>query len=339
MSTTVIKTLLVGGCFLGLTALSACSSSVSEYGDAEYVDNPYTQPCMKTVQYVNNEMYGYGQEDYASQSGEKWGPLCPKTGEDLSYMTVGYDVAISTPVPNTHSGEYSQMDMARMDLCNNAPYGSAPQRVASQGYVAPAMPAPVMPAPQVAPVMPAPVASSPAPQIVVQPMGMGGQGNYNNMMASSQPVNGALPVKGIISGANNSGYLVLDCTGSFISNSHCQSVNVPNIQVNTGNMNNNHMNAGVIDTNYGSAEDWVASEGVSLRALLEEWGDRAGWRVIWNSDREYIVEAGAIFRGKYMDVASALIRAFARANPAPQGTFYKGNKVLVINTQEAENAE
>ncbi len=85
--------------------------------------------------------------------------------------------------------------------------------------------------------------------------------------------------------------------------------------------------------------DWVATEGESLRTLLEQWGNEAGWKVVWNSDREYVIEAGAVFRGQFMDVSSALIRAFARANPAPQGTFYKGNKVLVINTQEAENAE
>ena len=35
-------------------------------------------------------------------------------------------------------------------------------------------------------------------------------------------------------------------------------------------------------------EDWLAPEGSSLRELLTEWGDKAGWRVVWNTDREYI---------------------------------------------------
>jgi len=85
--------------------------------------------------------------------------------------------------------------------------------------------------------------------------------------------------------------------------------------------------------------DWIANEGDTLRALLQEWGDRAGWRVVWSSDREYTLEAGAVFRGDFIDVTSALIRAFARATPAPQATFYRGNRVLVINTQESENAD
>ena len=86
-------------------------------------------------------------------------------------------------------------------------------------------------------------------------------------------------------------------------------------------------------------DDWMAPEGASLRSLLQDWADKSGWRVIWNTDREYILEAGAMFRGRYSDVSAALIRAFARATPAPMGVFYKGNKVLVVHTQEAENAD
>ena len=85
-------------------------------------------------------------------------------------------------------------------------------------------------------------------------------------------------------------------------------------------------------------EDWLAAEGSSVRALLTEWGDKAGWRVVWSSDREYVLEAGAMFRGRFMDVAAALLRSFARVRPAPWGTFYKGNRVLLVTTQEDENA-
>ena len=86
-------------------------------------------------------------------------------------------------------------------------------------------------------------------------------------------------------------------------------------------------------------EDWLATEGSSVRELLTEWGDKAGWRVVWSTDREYVLEAGAMFRGRFMDVASALIRSFMRTRPAPWGTFYKGNRVLLVTTQEDENAD
>ncbi len=86
-------------------------------------------------------------------------------------------------------------------------------------------------------------------------------------------------------------------------------------------------------------KDWVATEGSTLRGLLTQWGDEAGWRVVWNMERDYTLEAGAVFRGRFMDVSAALLRSFARARPAPKGVFYKGNKVLVVSTREDENAE
>jgi len=85
-------------------------------------------------------------------------------------------------------------------------------------------------------------------------------------------------------------------------------------------------------------KDWLAEEGQSLKDLLVQWSEEAGWRLIWKTNRNYTLNAGAMFRGKFADVASALVRAFARAKPAPVATFYKGNRVLVIETMEDENA-
>ncbi len=85
-------------------------------------------------------------------------------------------------------------------------------------------------------------------------------------------------------------------------------------------------------------EDWLAEEGQNLKELVTEWGDRAGWRVVWKTNRNYPLTAGAMFRGRFADACAALIRTFARARPAPIATFYKGNRVLVIETKEDENA-
>ena len=85
-------------------------------------------------------------------------------------------------------------------------------------------------------------------------------------------------------------------------------------------------------------EDWLAEEGNTLKGLLSSWSQRAGWRLVWNSNRNYTLSAGAMFRGRFADVSSALIRSFARARPAPVATFYKGNRVLVVETMEDENA-
>ncbi len=97
-------------------------------------------------------------------------------------------------------------------------------------------------------------------------------------------------------------------------------------------------NSGNEELSEDPVEDWLAEEGKNLKSLLTEWSDRAGWRLIWNTNRNYTLTAGAMFRGRFADVSSALIRAFARARPAPIATFYKGNRVLVVETMEDENA-
>ena len=86
------------------------------------------------------------------------------------------------------------------------------------------------------------------------------------------------------------------------------------------------------------AHDWEAPRGETLRSLLMQWGEVSGWTVVWKLDKDYKLEAGVVFRGTFTEVASAIIRTFARAVPAPIGTFYKGNRVLVVSIQEDENA-
>lgn len=87
-----------------------------------------------------------------------------------------------------------------------------------------------------------------------------------------------------------------------------------------------------------SIQTWDAREGDNLRELLAQWSARAGWKLLWNTNRNYTLTAGAMFKGKFTDVSSALIRAFARARPAPIATYYKGNRVIVVETMENENA-
>ncbi|MBR5154645.1 MAG: toxin co-regulated pilus biosynthesis Q family protein [Alphaproteobacteria bacterium] len=83
---------------------------------------------------------------------------------------------------------------------------------------------------------------------------------------------------------------------------------------------------------------WEAEEGDNLRELLTKWSAMSGWKLLWNTNRNYVLSAGVMFKGKFADVSSALIRAFARARPAPIATYYKGNRVIVVETMENENA-
>jgi len=79
---------------------------------------------------------------------------------------------------------------------------------------------------------------------------------------------------------------------------------------------------------------WVVASGQTLRQVLQSWCDKEGWDLVWTTSREYPIEASAIFKGRFVDVASALIRNFERATPIPYAKFYKGNRVIVVSTSE-----
>ncbi len=79
---------------------------------------------------------------------------------------------------------------------------------------------------------------------------------------------------------------------------------------------------------------WVVANGQTLREVLQSWCDKEGWDLVWTTPREYPIQASAVFKGRFVDVASALVRNFGRAHPIPYAKFYKGNRVLVISTNE-----
>ncbi len=79
---------------------------------------------------------------------------------------------------------------------------------------------------------------------------------------------------------------------------------------------------------------WVVANGQTLREVLQSWCDKEGWDLVWTTTREYPIEASAVFKGRFVDVASALVRNFERATPIPYAKFYKGNRVLVVSTNE-----
>lgn len=83
-----------------------------------------------------------------------------------------------------------------------------------------------------------------------------------------------------------------------------------------------------------AVRSWVVANGQTLREVLQNWCDKEGWDLVWATSREYPIEASAVFKGRFMDVASALVRNFGRATPVPYAKFYKGNLVLVISTNE-----
>lgn len=93
-------------------------------------------------------------------------------------------------------------------------------------------------------------------------------------------------------------------------------------------------NPEMVVTEKDQARSWVVARGQTLRDVLQTWCDKEGWDLVWTTSREYPIEASAVFKGRFTDVTSALVRNFSRATPIPYAKFYKGNRVLVISTIE-----
>ena len=83
-----------------------------------------------------------------------------------------------------------------------------------------------------------------------------------------------------------------------------------------------------------AVRSWVVANGQTLREVLQNWCDKEGWDLVWVTPLEYPIQASAVFKGRFVDVASAVVRNFARAIPAPYAKFYKGNRVLVVSAYE-----
>ena len=83
-------------------------------------------------------------------------------------------------------------------------------------------------------------------------------------------------------------------------------------------------------------EQWTATDGASLSATLTGWAQRAGWTVVWETDDDFRLAAGATLQGDFPTAADGLIEAFSHARPRLRAIFYAGNKVLRVWTERNE---
>jgi hypothetical protein len=83
-------------------------------------------------------------------------------------------------------------------------------------------------------------------------------------------------------------------------------------------------------------EQWTATDGAPLSTTLTSWAQRAGWTVVWETDDDFRLAAGATLEGDFSTAAGDLIEAFSHARPRLRAIFYAGNKVLRVWTERNE---
>jgi hypothetical protein len=76
---------------------------------------------------------------------------------------------------------------------------------------------------------------------------------------------------------------------------------------------------------------WSMSErDKTLKAALERWAQKAGWRLFWEMGVDYRIDAAMSIDGSFEDAVSAVVRNMEQADVPPRAIFYRGNQVLRV---------
>ncbi|HFS8112827.1 TPA: toxin co-regulated pilus biosynthesis Q family protein [Enterobacter asburiae] len=84
---------------------------------------------------------------------------------------------------------------------------------------------------------------------------------------------------------------------------------------------------------YVTGHQWIATKGTPLHTVLQDWSDKAGWSLVWNSEYNYTLQANATFRGDYISAIKQLFDALGDMNPPIYPELYQGNFVLQIGNK------
>jgi hypothetical protein len=84
---------------------------------------------------------------------------------------------------------------------------------------------------------------------------------------------------------------------------------------------------------YDGKGQFIVEEGFMLHGTLSTWAEATGWKVVWNSQHDYLIEANATFTGDFVKASSDLISAMKDARPQITVDYYQGNKVIVISNK------
>ncbi len=77
-----------------------------------------------------------------------------------------------------------------------------------------------------------------------------------------------------------------------------------------------------------AGEIWEAEAGLSLRHILEDWGRKDGWQVLWDSQSDIRIRSAANFSGSFEQAVLSIMKAIYPRHPQLQITLYLGNRVL-----------
>lgn len=75
---------------------------------------------------------------------------------------------------------------------------------------------------------------------------------------------------------------------------------------------------------------WTLTPGRTVGKELEAWGEIAGWKVIWNLQKDWSVPAASEFIGEFRAAAASVIKTLASNGALISAEFFEGNKTMVV---------
>lgn len=75
---------------------------------------------------------------------------------------------------------------------------------------------------------------------------------------------------------------------------------------------------------------WTLSAGRLIGKQIRDWGQTAGWRVVWDARQDWVVASSTKFSGDFQKAASQVLEYMAGEGAPVRGTFYTGNHTLVV---------
>lgn len=81
-----------------------------------------------------------------------------------------------------------------------------------------------------------------------------------------------------------------------------------------------------------AASEWKVTKGLQLSQMLETWGKRAGYTVIYQASHDFMIEADVIIQGTFPEAAGQVVESYADADPPIAADLYPDNKVLVVRS-------
>lgn len=75
---------------------------------------------------------------------------------------------------------------------------------------------------------------------------------------------------------------------------------------------------------------WTLTAGHTVGQELQVWGKTAGWKVIWDMQKDWSVPASTVFSGEFPTVAADVIKTLASNGALIHAQFFEGNKTIVV---------